>query len=126
MVLNPATIGAANANTCINVVQQLLILRPTLQEIVTQNTNVPFGNEWGDMNTVALNSDGTPGSQDSSPTSAHPLNATSYGITGYFTVTQLNALLALCVSTLSFLQGSAISANGATPGTLASVETNAP
>jgi len=126
MAINPSTQGAANANAVINVVQQLLNLRPVVQEIVTQNTNVPFGTEWALMSTVVLNSDGTPGTADGSPTSGHPINATTYGVNGYFTTTQLASLLAACVSLNAFLAGSAVGANGAMPGTLASVESSAP
>jgi hypothetical protein len=126
---DPALQGAANANAVIASCQTFLAMRPVLQEISTQNTNVPFGTEWLLMNSVTMNSDGTPGTADGSPSNAsgHAINATTYNINGYYNETQLSNLLSACVSYfLPVIDGSSVSANGAMAAWLATVESNSP
>lgn len=121
MPLTPAQQYAANANAVIAFVQALEALRATGTEIATATSNGAFSGGWGVLQTVTLNSDGTAAANDGSAVNGHQIDAAKYGITGYYTASQLAAMLALVESFNAFLAGSAVASSESTPGTLQSV-----
>jgi len=78
MVASPQTQAIQAANSLIAVSQQLIQLYQTMVALDAAWTDQAVATTLAAMGTVALNSDGTSGSADGSPNTAHPLDPTKY------------------------------------------------
>lgn len=66
--------AVAGANTLIGLMSQFEALRSQGAEAVKQYNSEGWGTTWAAMPTAALNSDGSLGTADGSPTSGHPID----------------------------------------------------
>lgn len=62
------------ANTVIALAQQLAILRSSINDFVTAYNSEGYSNVWNALPTATQNTDGSLGTADGSPNTAHPIN----------------------------------------------------
>lgn len=74
--LQSRAINAANGMLAIS--QQLSALRATINQFVTQYNSEGFSTVWNALGTCAQNTDGSLGTADGSPNTAHPINTGTY------------------------------------------------
>jgi hypothetical protein len=78
MAANPQTQAIAVANGYAAVAQQMITLFVQVQSLDAQWTDQAVATTLANLNTVALNADGTPGAADGVINVAHPISPTLY------------------------------------------------
>ena len=123
MATQQSDLAVSYANQIQSILQQLRAMRVSAQEIKTINTATPLGNWWNVLSTTALATDGSLGTADGSPNTAHPIDSRVYpALTrGQVSATQMASALGLVLNIVDLCAGTAIGANGAAPGTLDSL-----
>lgn len=109
-------VAVNNSNQVITLVQQMAALGKQAAAIMAVNTSSPIANLWNVLNTTVLASDGTLGTADGTPNTAHPVDPRVYpAISRTVSPTGLTQALQVLADFNTFMAGTAVSANAARP-----------
>jgi hypothetical protein len=109
MAATPNSQTIAQANLIISTAQQMLSLYQTMLALDASWTDDGVATALATLNTVAVNSDGTLGTADGTPNSAHPINPAIYPtITRAVSVNQLTLAKTIMDGFVSYIGGQAV------------------
>lgn len=108
------TKAVAAANFALSVGQQLANIRDAINTFLVKNTNEGYTTTWSSFATCAQNADGSLGTADSTPNTAHPIDTRTAGLTGLansVSETQLANVILTFQQLQNFFNGTAVTAN---------------
>ena|ERR1700678_2502120 len=108
-----------NANTIISLAQQLLTISQQITTVSAAWSDDNTANTLNAMGTVALNADGSLGTPDGTPNTAHPLNLTTYPtLNRAISANSLAAMLTILNNIPLYVAGTAVGATSGVRGIL--------
>lgn len=103
----PQSQAVGLANQAASIAQQILVLRATVNDFITQYNDTSASTIWNALATCAQNADGSLGTADGTPNTAHPIdNRVITGLTRATSATNLTNLVAALEVFQNFLTGS--------------------
>jgi hypothetical protein len=112
----PSDVAVSQVNSIQSLVAQLNGILANVRTIVAVNASNPMGNNWNALNTTALAGDGTLGTADGTPNTAHKIDSRVYtALNRAVSATDATNGLQCLVDFNAFMNGTAVSANAARP-----------
>jgi hypothetical protein len=110
------------ANGLISVGQALAAAKVQIDQLSAQYTQLTLGTTLAALATAAVNSDGSLGTQDGSPTSGHVIDIRAItGLSRAISASDLGSLLSGLQAVSTLLSGSSVSQQGQMPQILAKI-----
>lgn len=104
----------AAANNALAIAQQLSNIRNAINILLTENTNNGYTTTWSSFATAPFNADGSLGTADSTPNTAHPIDTRVTGLAGLANAvseTQLANLVLAFQQLQNFFGNTAVTTN---------------